>query len=355
MCENSDLYSCIISERTTGNTKIDRILTDIRYLRVTTAYSLLLGLLSEWRKGRLSDADIEEILDAFLVYCMRRRLIGVSKAENKGFPVLVRQITRLEKASDKKRETFDILSKQESNLRLPNDVEIVNTLQSTNFFNNKYCKFFLALIEEKITKSRPDISDSQLQIEHIMPQTLSDEWRRELGKDYESVHQEYVHNIGNLTLIRHNQELGQKSFTEKKLVYQNKAGLQIAKTRITDKHHWDQKAIQDRCAWISNFLAQEVLPIPETMRRTNNFSLKVKNPLSFLELHIIGEDIQYHKDPSISAHVVSDKEVEFEERRWKLSTLTRELQRRRGELSHSGSYRGSYYWDYKGMRLSELL
>ncbi|MCC8050127.1 MAG: DUF262 domain-containing HNH endonuclease family protein [Clostridiales bacterium] len=352
---HAELYSCIISDRSTGNTKVDNILADIRYLRVTTAYSFLLALLSEWKEGKINGSGTEEILDAFRIYCMRRRLIGLTAAENKAFPVLVKQISKLECADDKRQETFNILSKQESNLRLPNDVEIINTLNGANFFNYKYCKFFLALVEEKITRSRPDLSDKRLQIEHIMPQTLNDIWRQELGDDCESVHQEYVHNIGNLTLIRHNQELGQKSFVEKKDTYQNKAGLQIAKTNIVDQDHWDKNTIIARCFWIVNYIVKEVLPIPESMRKTNNFSLKEKRGLSFIELQIVGEYIQFHKDPSISAKVVSDKEVEFEGEKWRLSKITKELQKRRGELSASGAYNGAQYWDYDGMRLSDIM
>lgn len=48
-----------------------------------------------------------------------------------------------------------------------------------------------------------------------MPQTLNQAWKDELGPDYEAVHQEYVNTIGNLTLIRHNQELGNKPFSSK--------------------------------------------------------------------------------------------------------------------------------------------
>ncbi|MCD7763711.1 MAG: HNH endonuclease family protein [Lachnospiraceae bacterium] len=213
----------------------------------------------------------------------------------------------------------------------------------------------MALVEEKITRSRPDLSDKRLQIEHIMPQTLNDIWRQELGDDCESVHQEYVHNIGNLTLIRHNQELGQKSFVEKKDTYQNKAGLQIAKTNIVDQDHWDKNTIIARCFWIVNYIVKEVLPIPESMRKTNNFSLKEKRGLSFIELQIVGEYIQFHKEPSISAKVVSDKEVEFEGEKWRLSKITKELQKRRGELSASGAYNGAQYWDYDGMRLSDIM
>lgn len=353
--EKSKLYSYILPNGKTGNGKIDYQLRDIQILRVTTAYSFLLAILVEWQQKRMTAEETAECLDAFRIYCMRRRLLGITSAENKNFPMLVLQIERITSAKDKREMMFEILAKQENNLRLPNDTEIIRVLETDNFYNFQFCKFFLALVEEKITKSRPDLSDPNLQIEHIMPQTLDDEWRKALGDNCDIIHQEYVHNIGNLTLIRHNQELGQKPFAEKKEVYLNKAGLQIARKKITDQDAWNEEAIKRRNAWISNFIVTEVLPIPDKMRRTNNFSLKERRSLSFSELQIIGEDIQFRPDPSISARVVSDNEVEFEGKRWKLSQLTRELQKRRGELSPSGSYRGAFYWEYDRIRLSDII
>ncbi len=43
-------------------------------------------------------------------------------------------------------------------------------------------------------------------IEHIMPQNenLSAKWREELGSDWQRVHKELLHTLGNLTLTRYN-------------------------------------------------------------------------------------------------------------------------------------------------------
>lgn len=146
-----------------------------------------------------------------------------------------------------------------------------------------------------------------------------------------------------------------KPFNEKKDVYENKAGLQIAKTKITDKKTGNEQAIQERAAWIIDYLLKYVLPIPDEMRRTNNFSIKENHGLSFQELQIIGDEIDFIADPSITAKVVNDKEVEFEGKKWRLSPLTREIQTRRGLLSPSGSYSGSQYWEYDGMKLSDIM
>lgn len=351
----AEIYAYIIPGGTCGNDNIDRILHDLQVLNVTTAYSFLLVLLYNWKQKKFSDLDIIDILDVFKVYCLRRRILAMTAGENKSFPLLSSQVQRLIEASNKKETMFEILSNQESNLRLPNDIEIMRYMETMNFYNFRYCKFYLALIEEKITKSRPDTSDKLLQIEHIMPQQLNNAWKAALGPNYEIIQQEYINNIGNLTLIRHNQELGQKLFNEKKEIYQNKTGLQIAKTKIIDQDTWNDITIKNRAQWIIEYLTNNVMPIPDNRRRVNNFKIKTHKGLSFQDLQLIGLNIAFLSDESIVAHVVSDKEVEFEGKRWRLSPLTREIQTRKGVVNASGAYQGAQYWTYDGMKLADIM
>ena len=91
------------------------------------------------------------------------------------------------------------------------------------------------------------------------------------------------------------------------------------------------------------------------MRRINNFSTRKNRGLSFIELQIIGEYITYIKDPTIRAKVLSDNEVEFEGKKWKLSPLTREIETRRGTVTRSGAYQGAQHWQYDGMRLYDIM
>ncbi len=351
----AEIYSYLINNETTGEREIDIELRDLNKLTVTTAYSFLMFLLYEWQIKNFTTQNIIDILYVFKIYCLRRRLLGLTSAENKSFPVLVKWIPFLIKKADKREEMFKILSEQESNLRLPNDIEIIRTLENMNFYNFKYCKFFLSLIEEKITKCRPNQDDCNLQIEHIMPQKLNDQWKKNLGDNHEVIHQELLHTIGNLTLIRHNKELGQKSFKEKKEIYKNNAGLQIAQNEILNKEKWDSESIKQRTSWLSNFLVDKVLPIPEHKRKINNFKPKEGKGLSFQELQLIGLEIYFADEPSIKVRVVNDKEVEFEGKNWKLSPLTRELYTRRGTVNSSGAYQGARYWKYDDILLADIM
>ena len=351
--ECSDEYSCIVLGTPSGSEMIDHCLEDIRTLDVTTSYSFLMGLLVEWHDNKFLTSELYDILNVFIVYLVRRRIAGLTGAENKNFPALVRKIPELIKAEDKKSEMFNVLSSMENNLRLPNDIEIERALSTMNFYNFRYCKFVLSLVEERITKYRPDKDDSKIQIEHIMPQTLNPEWRIELGENADDIQQALLNNIGNLTLIRHNQELGNKVFSEKKVIYENNTSLQIARTHIIDFHKWNQDSIESRMKWIIDFIIQEVLPIPDERRKMNNFVMK-HNKLSFLELQLIGQTINYISDKSIEVTVVNDHEVEFEGKKWRLSPLTKEIETRKGTVTPSGSYSGAQYWEYDGMRLSEV-
>lgn len=350
----AEIYQCVIAGGETGSKVINAELKDISRLNATTAYSFLMELLYHWKLGKFNDQEMADTLCAFKIYLIRRRILGLAQGENKNFPTLVKYVPDLIKASDKKKKMFDILSSQESALRLPNDIELAKYMETMNFYNFRYCKFIFALLEEKITKNRPNLEDEKLQVEHIMPQKLNEAWKNELGEKYEAIHQEFSNNIGNLTLIRHNQELGQKSFKEKKKTYEEKAGLQIAKTQITNHDKWNAKAIQGRAKWVIKQLLDKVLIIPDGMKHANNFKAKASRALSFIDLQLIDMDIEFCDDTSIRAHVISDKEVQFEGQTWRLSPLTAEIQKRRGKSSPSGIYSGPQYWSFDGVRLTDL-
>lgn len=352
--ENALLYSYIINGKGTGEALIDRELEDLNMMSVTTAHSLVMALLQEWKKKRITTNELKDILYAFKIYIMRRRLIGITSAENQTFPVLTGMIDSIVMAKDKQYEMFCILSNLDNSMRLPNDIELKRYLETMNFYNFKYSKLYLALIEETITNVRPNLMSPFLTIEHIMPIALNSQWRNELGINADETHQELLNTIGNLTLINHIPELGNKSFKDKTDYYKYRESLQIAKLHIINNVHWNSQAIHTRAEWIINYILQNVLPVPDSMRRTNNYKPKEERRLSFEELQLIGETINFIGDPNITARIIGDTYVEFEGKKWKLSPLTKEIQTRKGNVNNSGSYSGSNYWEYDGMKLSDI-
>lgn len=345
-------YAVLLPGGTIHNAQLDVILEDLRFFKATTAYVILLALLHARSHAFLTDEGTIEILSAFRIYLIRRRLCGLNAAENKEFPRLASKILALRDAPDKKTATFEILANQEFNLRVPNDIEFALVLREMNFYNFQYGKFCFVLMEESLSGARPDLAAPNLRLEHIMPQVLTESWRQMLGPKGVVRHQQEVHLLGNLTLIRGSQELGQKPFFEKKLIYEGEGGLKLSRLGITDQVAWTSESIQSRTEALIRSLEDQVFPLPEAMRTRANARRRGSGRVS-LEL-LVGEEVSFCMDPEVKARVLDVHKVEFEGNTWSLSALTRELMVRRGQVNDSGKYRGPEYWIYDGKRLVDI-
>jgi len=84
-------------------------------------------------------------------------------------------------------------------------------------------KLVLERLEQSFEHPEPvNFAQANLTIEHILPQTLSGEWRQELGElglIPEQVRDELGHTLGNLTLTAFNGTLSNKPFERKQQIY----------------------------------------------------------------------------------------------------------------------------------------
>ena len=87
-------------------------------------------------------------------------------------------------------------------------------------------------------------------IEHVLPQTLTEDWIAELGPDAKDTHALLFNTLGNLTLTAYNSELGNLKFADKK---ERLANTHIELNRwILDQKHWREKEIADRAELLLN-------------------------------------------------------------------------------------------------------
>jgi hypothetical protein len=147
-------------------------------------------------------------------------------------------------------------------LRLPNDTELSNTLKTMNFYKglSKYSKLILGKIEENNTKVAVDFRNKKVTIEHIMPQKIGEEWKAELGDNYEEIHKTLLHNIGNLILTEFNSEIGNKPFEEKKQKLET-SSLNY-RLDVVKRSQWNEQSILEHqtnmIKWLLNtFLCQK--------------------------------------------------------------------------------------------------
>lgn len=67
-----------------------------------------------------------------------------------------------------------------------------------------------------------------------------------------------------------------------------------------------------------------------------------------------GERVTFSHDKSITAIVAGNRQVLFEGELWYLSALAKEIFTRKGQVNPSGAYQGPKYFEYNGIKLSEV-
>lgn len=97
--------------------------------------------------------------------------------------------------------------------RFPNDDEFKRELKVRDLYNFRSRSYWLRRLENDKRRERVE----EFTIEHIMPQNenLSAKWREELGSDWQRIHKELLHTLGNLTLTRYNSRYSDRPFAEK--------------------------------------------------------------------------------------------------------------------------------------------
>lgn len=207
----------------------------------TTIYPFLLNLYRDVDNGRIDSAGLAEILSMIESYLVRRLFANVpTNALNRIFIRLYRQLPEAASMVDATREALSA-----PGLRWPADDEFkTNMLTYPLFLDSRpeQRKLILERLEEDFDdKERVDFAP--LEIEHIMPQTLTPEWR-ELLDGSEEKHRRLMHTLGNLTLTGHNPELSNFPFRRKQELYE-KSRIAMNK-EVAETSSWGEAEILAR-------------------------------------------------------------------------------------------------------------
>ncbi|GAA8665598.1 DUF262 and DUF1524 domain-containing protein [Helicobacter pylori] len=205
-------YFCQIVFKKEADKDLNKTLSFLVDLEMDVVYPLLLELYSDYSDGVLSKQDFISIIALTESYICRRAVCGLgANSLNKIFPSFTKKI-------DKKQYLKSIkahfLSLEKTTGKFPKDSEFKDSLITIDFYHFKKNKYFLERLENFDTKEPVDTQ--KCDTEHIMPQTLTPEWERDLGENFEAIHEKYLHTIGNLTLTGYNAKYSNKSFQEKR-------------------------------------------------------------------------------------------------------------------------------------------
>lgn len=177
----------------------------------TVAYPFQLRLYADYADGKLTSAEFVEILDTIIAYLFRRAVCRIpTNSLNKTFATLTAAID----IEDYVGSVCGRLLTLPDYRRFPSDEEFKEALTSTDLYHLKRRGYFFRAMENHGRKE--EVSTAEYTIEHIMPQNANPAWQEALGPDWETVHDRYLHTLGNLTLTGYNPEYSDRPFHEKR-------------------------------------------------------------------------------------------------------------------------------------------
>ncbi|GAA8198220.1 DUF262 and DUF1524 domain-containing protein [Helicobacter pylori] len=204
-------YFCRIVFKKESDKDLNKALGFLVDLEMDVIYPLLLELYSDYSDGVLSKDDFRRSIALIESYICRRAVCGLgTNSLNKVFPSFTKHIQKDEYFKSLKAHFGSLTEKQ----RFPNNDEFKKLFITIDFYNFKKRNIFFERLENFGREER--VSTHEYTTEHIMPQTLTEEWERDLGENFQEIYDKYLNTIGNLTKTGYNTEYSNKSFQEKR-------------------------------------------------------------------------------------------------------------------------------------------
>ncbi|MGL2499938.1 GmrSD restriction endonuclease domain-containing protein [Helicobacter pylori] len=243
-------YFCQIAFKKEADKDLNKALSFLVDLEMDVIYPLLLELYSDYSDGVLSKADFIPIIYLTESYICRRKICGFGpNSFNKIFASFTKKINKDQYLESIKAH---FLSLKTTKGKFPKDSEFKNLFITIDFYHFQKREYFLERLENFEREER--VYTHEYTTEHIMPQTLTEEWERDLGENFQAIHDKYLHTIGNLTLTGYNSEYRNNSF-QKKRDMEN--GFKQSPLRLNqslkDLESFDEKKIEKR----ANDLAED--------------------------------------------------------------------------------------------------
>jgi len=246
---SSSIYKKIF-ESSFGDYKINKKLNELKIVEVSPSFTLLIKIMPLYEKDKISRDDTLKIMEMIEAFHIRWGICGQSTGrldqiyneicdglEQKNFEEYLGYIEG--KLSRYVKENVD-------------DEIFKHNFASRNFkFGEKRTKYILWKLSNPAGELILDINE--IETEHIMPQTLSEQWindlQKQTGQDKNQIivlHEEMLNHIGNLTIIKQswNRSMSNRVFEQKKNDY-NKSEIPITK-ELENQNQWVFNDIESR-------------------------------------------------------------------------------------------------------------
>lgn len=256
-------YRRLVDPRTEPDPQLQKHLTFLRRWGAQTTYPVLLQAFDLFDRGVIRIEELRGVAANIESFLVRRYVLGVSTN------FLNRLFVDLAKQMPAGTSIVELLRQQLSADRRywPTDDQIRAAVRTRPIYITGRAdqrRLLFERLEESFHHQEPVDLSANLTIEHVMPQTLSDEWRRLLaqkGEDPELVHDELLHTIGNLSLTGYNSALSNNPFERKREMFES-SHLELNR-EIRDYPSWGRVEILERADHLADLIIK-IWPGPVT-------------------------------------------------------------------------------------------
>lgn len=213
-----------LNEASTGNEKVDALLRRMNYILGAVTIPFLMPVLRAVESGETTYDDFYNVLKIIESFITRRYVVGIpTNSLNKIFATAISEVKKLRTDDQPMADIFayTILRRTGAG-RFPNDAEFREGFSTRNMYSlrQSWREYIFDVLENGSSNDTRDVAgalhNGKISIEHIMPQTLTNHWREDLGPHAEEIHETWLHRIGNLTVTGYNASYSNSSFEQKK-------------------------------------------------------------------------------------------------------------------------------------------
>ena len=238
-------YAVISGQAADEDQRVMQALAGLNVLDSSTTYSLLLTLFEKRASGAIDSGHLAQAIEMLRGFILRRFVCGES---SRGYgQMFVRAL------GGDQGNPLATLEAYLLDRGWPDDHQFETAFVEFPLYQRGYTREILETLERARGHKEP--ADLQAaQVEHILPQTLSDAWHETLGSDAERIHADWLNRPGNLTLSAYNQELWNHPFEKKRIRY---AQSNVVLTReLGDYDRWGESEIRERGRLLAKEAAQ---------------------------------------------------------------------------------------------------
>jgi len=276
-------YFCSIALGNESDPVLSTAFQDIRELRADVCYPFLMEVYQDFHHHVISRDEFVETIYLVESYVFRRAVCDVpTNSMRQTFATFSRQLKK-DRYVESVKAAFLLLP---SYRRFPGNEEFERQIQVRNLYAFNRRSYWLRRFENHGRKERVQVQDYT--IEHIMPQNekLSEAWKADLGVDWERIHGQYLHTLGNLTLTGYNSEYSDNPFKDKR---DREGGFRHSPLKLNQGlaacEIWNEANIQERARrlsgeaaaiWSAPQLREDILAVYRSKEKeavTSNYTL----------------------------------------------------------------------------------